>query len=385
MSALADLMGDADGGSGQLPARAKRSKASKYLDAYHWADGSLILCAACLIPKEKSDPSVPEETMWWNHHGRPDNPTSHSQICMYCETDHTKRKFEMTAAEYNVYAQTEEGKADREHITEKLIEFRRRRSESNRLSKKQVCVWGEEASKKRASIKRSREEMYDINQPKENWIPASTYEEDHGCTPESNGISCTWEVRNGVKEFGFWQQTDEPMTRQRKTRQSLKFEEEVDDNDLEIEDGDIARRFEAEKASMLREQPAGHKAEIPQRASQRPAPLADKAPLGKSLLSQTLSVGSSANSKRGASAPHASDSTPKKPRTPGGALPSSFGGGGGASPRTPSASPPPAPKASRGGGCHLEQKPESTPRGNGPIPTVQKLECINECEQASCS
>ena len=70
-------------------------------------------------------PYCPEAEVWWKHHGRPDDPSSHSDFDGYCETIWHKQKFSLSKVEFVVWAQTDEGKAQIAHWTQYMVSMKK--------------------------------------------------------------------------------------------------------------------------------------------------------------------------------------------------------------------------------------------------------------------
>jgi hypothetical protein len=79
-----------------------RGTLSAPVDIFHDAKGNPILCLTCGDEKKCRDPASDEASkngwefppdvtsLWWNHHGRPDEPSRHSRCCGYCDVYRVK-------------------------------------------------------------------------------------------------------------------------------------------------------------------------------------------------------------------------------------------------------------------------------------------------------
>ena len=144
-------------------------------------------CLACGAQKGDADLAFPDLHMWWNFHGRPDDPSRHSTMDMYCETSHNKMFYSMTRDEFIAHVKEGQGKNDLEHYRDFIVQRRQARGPQGRLSKADWTTCPEPTKVKLNDISERA-----IIAPSEVWKEASDFKEEFGKAPEEDGYTCEW-------------------------------------------------------------------------------------------------------------------------------------------------------------------------------------------------
>ena len=163
------------------------------------------------------------DTLWWNVHGRQDDASAHANMCCYCEVGWRKKRPDLSQEMYIQWCQSEEGQNSNNHWTEIIIDKRRGQGRNFRLSAKQVAAW---PSPPPVELRRQTAEESQVIEPDEIFILEADYLRDHKIPPSAGGIQCEWITRkNGVREYGFWKKSLDPVRRRHLKKDTLLLDE----------------------------------------------------------------------------------------------------------------------------------------------------------------
>ena len=129
----------------------------------------------------------------------------------------------------------------------------------------------------------------EIIQPDEIFIAHGDFLQERHKTPEQEGFTCEWQVKNGKRVWGCWVAQEVPLRRRTKGVEQIRLAEEIDNAEEALSSDQLAKRFKAESAALA--QGVGSLGGVAQDNSVRSAPPPAARPVQPVLAPETTSSG----------------------------------------------------------------------------------------------